>query len=99
MTSDVEHHQPAPTSLYDQRGNGIGDEVWSVSPMGLAETTGERDSDSQRPVVPTTKHLDRQNCGKVTDHQFKTCESMTKMPGIVGATTSAGHHGRYANRR
>lgn len=38
--------------------------------MALTETAGERDSDSQRPSVPTTEHLDCQNCEKATDHRF-----------------------------
>lgn len=84
-----EHHQPAPTYLYDERGNGIrdesrlsevlddaDDEAWLVPVMALTETAGERDSDSQRPSGPTTAHLNCQNCGKATGHQFKIHESI-----------------------
>ncbi len=84
-----EHQQKAPTYLYDECGDGIRDEsrlttvlndadddAWLVPAMALTETAGERDSDSQRPSVLTTEHLDCQNCGRATDHQFKTHESI-----------------------
>jgi hypothetical protein len=85
----VEHQQQAPTRLYDQRGNGIrdearlreivddaADELWLVPAIALTATAGERDSDSRPSPVPTTAHLDCQDCGRATDHQFKTHESI-----------------------
>lgn len=84
-----EHQQEAPTYLYDERGNGIrdesrlrailnnaDDETWLVPAMALTETAGEGDSDSQHPSGPTTEHLDCQDCGRATDHQFKIQESI-----------------------
>ncbi len=84
-----ERDQQAPTRLYDQCGNGIRDEsrlsevlndaddqAWLVPAIALTETAGEDESDSQRPSGPTTEHLDCQNCGKATDHQFETHESI-----------------------
>jgi hypothetical protein len=85
----VEHQQQAPTRLYDQRGNGIrdearlkeivddaDDELWLVPAIALTATAGERDSDSRPSPVPTTAHLDCQDCGRATDHQFETHESI-----------------------
>jgi hypothetical protein len=85
----VEHKQQAPTRLYDQRGNGIrdetrlreivtetDDELWLVPAIALTATAGERDSDSRPSPVPTTAHLDCQDCGRATDHQFETHESI-----------------------
>ncbi|GAA0682667.1 hypothetical protein ACFQDG_00160 [Natronoarchaeum mannanilyticum] len=84
----LEHQQP-PTRLYDQCGNAIRDEsclseilddtdekAWLVPAIGLTKTAGEEKSDSQRSTVPTTDHLDCQKCGRTTDHQFKTYESI-----------------------
>ena len=85
----VEHKQQAPTRLYDQRGNGIRDEarlkeiiddtdgeLWLVPAIALTATAGERDSGSRPSPVPTTAHLDCQDCGRATDHQFETHESI-----------------------
>ena len=85
----VEHKQQAPTRLYDQRGNGIrdethlreivneaDDELWLVPAIALTATTGERDSDSQPSPGPTRDRLDCQDCGRATDHQFETHESI-----------------------
>ena len=85
-----EHHQQAPTRLYDQRGNDIrdesslsevlddaDDEAWLVPTIALTETAGEGESDSQRSSGPTREHLECQNCGKATDHQFETHESIS----------------------
>ena len=86
---ESEHHQAVTTRLYDQRGNGIrdesrlrtvlndvDDEAWLVPAMVLTETASETESDSRRSSVPTTMHLDCQDCGKATDHQFETHESI-----------------------
>ncbi|ELY84407.1 biosurfactant protein 1 [Natrinema gari] len=85
----VEHQQQAPTRLYDQRGNGIrdeaslreivddaDDELWLVPAIALTATTGKRDSDSRPSSIPTTARLDCQDCGRATDHQFETHESI-----------------------
>jgi len=83
----VKHQQQTPTRLYDQRGNRIRDEVrlraivdndelWLVPAIALTATTGERDSDSRSSPVPTTARLDCQDCGRTTDHQFETHESI-----------------------
>jgi hypothetical protein len=85
----VEHKQQAPTRLFDHRGNGIcdetrlreivteaDDELWLVPAIALTATTGERDSDGQPSPVPTTERLDCQDCGRATDHQFETHESI-----------------------
>jgi hypothetical protein len=82
-------HQPTPTRLFDQRGNGIrdesrlreivddvDDEAWLVPAIALTATAGERDSDSQPSSAPTTARLDCQDCGRATDHQFETHESI-----------------------
>ncbi len=84
-----EPKEQAPTRLYDQRGNGIRDEshleavlddaddaVWLVPAMALTESTGEAAADRQVSSVPTTQELDCQNCGRTTDHRFKTHESV-----------------------
>ena len=84
-----ERQEKAPTRLYDQRGNGIrdesrlrgivddaDDEMWLVPAIALTATAGERDSDSRPSPVPTTAHLDCQGCGRATDHQFETHESI-----------------------
>jgi len=84
-----ERQEQAPTRLYDQRGNGIrdearlreiiddaDDEMWLVPAMALTATAGERDSDSRPSPVPTTERLDCQDCGRATDHQFETHESI-----------------------
>lgn len=84
-----EHQQQAPTRLFDQRGDGIrdesrlrevlhdaDDEAWLVPAIALTATAGERDSDSQPSSVPTMSHLDCQDCGRATDHQFETHESI-----------------------
>ncbi|MFC6890314.1 hypothetical protein [Halorubrum trueperi] len=85
----VEHQQQAPTRLYDQRGNGIrdeaslreivddaNDEIWLVPAIALTATTAKRDSDSRPSSIPTTARLDCQDCGRATDHQFETHESI-----------------------
>jgi hypothetical protein len=86
----VEYQQrQTPTRLFDQRGNGIrdearlkeivddgDDELWLVPAIALTATTGERDSDNRPSPVPTTKRLDCQDCGRATDHQFETHESI-----------------------
>ncbi|MFC7157733.1 hypothetical protein ACFQPA_20100 [Halomarina halobia] len=84
-----ERQEQAPTRLYDQRGNGIRDEsglgavlddaddtVWLVPAMALSESAGEAKANRQRSSVPTTQQLDCQNCGRTTDHRFKTHESV-----------------------
>ncbi len=84
-----EHQEQPPTRLYDQRGNGIRDEsrlgaviddadntVWLVPAMALTESAGEAEADSQVSSVPTMQQLDCQNCGRATDHRFKTHESV-----------------------
>ncbi|PGF14078.1 hypothetical protein CP556_23785 [Natrinema sp. CBA1119] len=66
-----EHHQPAPTRLYDQSGNGIRDESRPkvaledaddegelVPAMALTETAGAGESNRQPPSGPTTEYLD-----------------------------------------
>jgi hypothetical protein len=81
--------QQAPTRLYDQRGDGIRDAsrldavlddaddvVWLVPAMALTESTGEDAADRQVSSVPTAQELDCQNCGRGTDHRFKTHESV-----------------------
>ncbi|MFD1570428.1 hypothetical protein [Halorubrum laminariae] len=85
----VEHQQQAPTRLYDHRGNGIrdesylkeivddaDDEAWLVPAIALTATAGERDSDSRPSSIPTTARLDCQDCGRATDHQFESHESI-----------------------
>jgi len=84
-----ERQEQAPTRLYDQRGDGIrdasrldavlngaDDAVWLVPAMALTESTGEAAVDRQVSSVPTTQELDCQNCGRATDHRFKTHESV-----------------------
>ena len=80
--------EQGPTRLYDQRGDGIrdasrldavlddDDSVWLVPAMALTESTGESATDRQVSSVPTTQELDCQNCGRATDHRFKTHESV-----------------------
>ena len=83
------HQQQPPTRLYDQRGDGIrdasrldavlddtDDAVWLVPAMALTKSTGEAAADRQVSSVPTTQQLDCQNCGRATDHRFKTHESV-----------------------
>ncbi|WP_353617812.1 hypothetical protein [Natranaeroarchaeum aerophilus] len=84
-----ERQEQAPTRLYDQRGDGIrnasrldvvlddaDDAVWLVPAMALTESTGEAAGDRQVSSVPTVQELDCQNCGRATDHRFKTHESV-----------------------
>jgi len=84
-----ERQGQAPTRLYDQRGDGIrnasrltevlddaADAVWLVPAMILTESAREDETDSQVSSVPTTEQLDCQNCGRATDHRFKTRESI-----------------------
>ena len=84
-----ERQEQAPTRLYDQRGDGIrnasrltevlddaADAVWLVPAMVLTESAREDETDSQVSLVPTTEQLDCQNCGRATDHRFKTHESI-----------------------
>ena len=84
-----ERQEQAPTRPYDQRGNGIRDEshlgavlndaddaVWLVPAMALTESTGEAAADRRVSSVPTNQELDCQNCGRATDHRFKTHESV-----------------------
>ncbi|WP_029601793.1 biosurfactant protein 1 [Natronobacterium lacisalsi] len=84
-----ERQEQAPTRLYDQRGDGIrdasrldavlddaDDAVWLVPAMALTESTGEAAADRQVSSVPATQELDCQNCGRATNHQFNTHESV-----------------------
>jgi hypothetical protein len=84
-----ERQKQPSTRLYDQRGNGIRDEarlieivdddddaLWLVPAIALTVTEGVRDSDSRPSPVPTTERLDCQDCGRATDHQFDTHESI-----------------------
>jgi hypothetical protein len=84
-----ERQEQPPTRLYDQRGDGIRDEsrlgtiiddaddaIWLVPAMALIESTGEATPDRQDSSVPATQELDCQNCGRATDHRFKTHESV-----------------------
>ena len=84
-----ERPEQAPTRLYDQRGDGIldasrldailddaDDAVWLVPAMTLTESAGEAGADRQESSVPTTQELDCQDCGRATDHRFKTHESV-----------------------
>ncbi|KAA9396288.1 hypothetical protein Har1130_19715 [Haloarcula sp. CBA1130] len=84
-----ERQEQAPTRLYDQRGDGIrgasrldavlddaDDAVWLVPAMALTESAGEAGADQQEWSVPTAQELDCQNCGRATDHRFKTHESV-----------------------
>ncbi|RLM62800.1 hypothetical protein [Halorubrum sp. Atlit-26R] len=84
-----ERQEQAPTRLYDQRGDGIrdasrldgvlndaDDAVWLVPAMALTESRGEAAADRHVSSVPTTQELDCENCGRATDHQFKTHESV-----------------------
>jgi len=84
-----ERQEQAPTPLYDQRGDGIcdasrldavlddaDDTVWLVPAIALTESAGEIAAESQVSSVPTTQELDCQNCGRATDHRFKTHESI-----------------------
>jgi hypothetical protein len=86
---DTECQQQTLTWFFDQRGNGIRDEarlrevvdgaddvLWLVPAIALTVTEGERDSDSRPSPVPTTERLDCQDCGRATDHQFDTHESI-----------------------
>jgi len=85
----LERQEQAPTRLYDQCGNGIrdasrlnavlddaNDAVWLVPAIALTESAGEAGADRQESSVPTTQELDCQTCGRATDHQFKTHESV-----------------------
>ena len=82
-----EGQEQAPTRLYDQRGDGIrdasrldailndtDDAMWLIPAMVLTESAREDETDSQVSSVPTTEQLDCQNCGRTTDHRFKTHE-------------------------
>ena len=84
-----EDYQQAPTRLYDQRGNGIREEsrltevlddaddaVWLVPAMALTESADESEANRQVSAVPTWEQLDCRNCGRATDHRFKTQESV-----------------------
>ena len=84
-----ERQEQSPTWLYDQRGNGIrnasrltevlddaDDAAWLVPAIALTESTGEAAADRQVSSVPTAQELDCQNCERVTDHRFKTHESV-----------------------
>jgi len=84
-----ERQEQAPTRLYDQRGDGIrgashldavlhdaDDAVWLVPAIALTESAGEAGADRQESSVPTTQELDCQDCGRATDHRFKTHESV-----------------------
>jgi hypothetical protein len=81
--------QQPPTRLYDQRGGGIrdasrldailddtDDATWLIPAMVLTESAREDEPDSQVASVRTTEQLDCQNCGRATDHRFKTHESV-----------------------
>jgi len=83
-----ERQEQAPTRLYDQRGDGIrdasrldailddaDDAVWLVPAMALTESTGEAAADRQIRRY-RRQELDCQNCGRATDHRFKTHESV-----------------------
>jgi len=82
-----ERQEQPPTRLYDQRGDGIrdasrldavlddADAVWLIPAIALTESAGEAAADRQVSSVPTTQELDCQNCGRATDHRFKTHES------------------------
>ncbi|RLM49192.1 hypothetical protein [Halorubrum sp. Atlit-28R] len=83
------YQEQAPTRLYDQRGDGIrdascldavladaDDAVWLVPAIALTESAGEAGADRQALSVPTTQELECQTCGRATDHQFKTHESV-----------------------
>jgi len=85
-----ERQGQAPTRLCDQRGNGIrdascptevlddaDDAVWLVPAMALSESAGEAAAESQVSSVPTTQELDCRNCGRATNHRFKTHESVS----------------------
>jgi len=50
--------------------------VWLVPAIALTESRGEAAADRQVSSVPTTQELDCQNCGRATDHRFKTHESV-----------------------
>ncbi|CDK39175.1 hypothetical protein [Halorubrum sp. AJ67] len=84
-----ERQEQVQTPLYDQRGAGIreetrlkaivdeaNDELWLVPAIALTATTSERDSQSRPSPVPTTDRLECQGCGRATDHQFDTPESI-----------------------
>nr|WP_240452055.1 hypothetical protein [Halostella salina] len=84
-----ERQEQAPTRLYDQRGDGIrdasrldavladaDDAVRLVPAIALTESAGEAGADRQESSIPTTQELDCQTCGRATDHQFKTHESV-----------------------
>jgi ribosomal protein L37AE/L43A len=84
-----ERQEQPPTRLYDQRGDGIrdasrldavpddaDDTVWLVPAIALTESAGEAAAESQVSSVSTSQELDCQNCGRATDHRFKTHESV-----------------------
>ena len=84
-----ERQEQAPTRLYDQRGDGIrdascldavlnddDDAVWLVPAIALTKSAVEAAADRRESSIPTTQELDCQNCGRATDHRFKTHESV-----------------------
>ena len=84
-----ERQEKPLTWLYDRRGNDIHDEsrlrailddvdnaVWLVPAMVLTESSGEGTTDRRVSSVPMRQELDCQNCGRTTDHRFKTHESV-----------------------
>ena len=44
--------------------------------IALTETPDEHQSASQRTAVPAKEQLECQSCGRVTDHQFRSYESL-----------------------
>ena len=84
-----ERQEQVPTRLYDQRGNGIrdasrldavlddaDDAVWLVPAIALTESPAEAVADRQVSSVPATQELDCRDCGRATDHRFKSHESV-----------------------
>jgi len=64
--------------------------------MALTESTGEAAADRQDSSVPTTQEPDCQNCGRATDHRFKTHESVPDAAWTDKRSGSAGCVARLA---
>lgn len=111
-----ERQEQLLTRFYDQRGNDIRDEshleavlddaddvVRLVPAMAPTESPGWGAADRRGSSVPTMQELDRQTCGRTTDHRFETHESVpdeawTGRPIRECRTCGAARYGPGSNR-
>jgi len=89
-TAPLRHNDEHTTFLYDETGSGVraedrlarlreyaDDDLWLVPAIALQQSGTEISSEYSQHERPNRTHLEYQECGQETEHQFREFEAVS----------------------